>query len=187
MDTVAWRRGVENHSPLPCWGAGYGEGLVGQPTSRERNLGRKPSRPDEGVGRSDSPDDGRLAVEGRVPDLHLRFHRGPRPHPADHLAPHGKAQRSGPGRVREARNLDLLPAPRQTADRNTRVAKPPYRLGIRRYCYRVRASGAALGLILMVVGCGGSTPTRAHTPSPPPAATPSPSTTAPRSTTSPGA
>src|SRR5260370_16163407 len=39
----------------------------------------------------------------------MRFHRESRPHAADDLAPHGQAQRSGPRRIGETWDLDLLP------------------------------------------------------------------------------
>src|SRR5690348_12293786 len=89
-----------------------------RPTSHRRGLDRTPRRADEGSRRPDTADDDGFALEGAGAHMHLRLHRGSRPDAADDLAPHGQAQGSRPRRIRETRDLDLLPPPRQIADRN---------------------------------------------------------------------
>src|SRR5450631_3255994 len=87
-------------------------------SDREGRLGEPNLQADEGAGRSDTSHHARIAVESRCSDLHLRLHRRPRTEPADHLAPHGKAQGSRACRFGEARHLDLLPRARQARARN---------------------------------------------------------------------
>src|SRR5690348_11044393 len=83
---------------------------------------------DEGARRSDAADDGGGPLEGRAAGLHLRFHERSRAHPTDDLAPHGKAEGGGPGRLREARDLGLLLVAKGPTRRDPSTSCPADRL-----------------------------------------------------------
>src|SRR5216684_4818025 len=76
---------------------------------RRREVGRGNRNAHEGSRGPDPADHGGVVVESEDAHLHMRLHRESRPHAADYLPSHGQAQRSGPRRIGEAWDLELLP------------------------------------------------------------------------------
>src|SRR5260370_9680634 len=96
---------------------------------RRREVGRGNRNANEGSRGPDPADHGGVVVESEDAHLYMRLHRESRPHAADHLPSHGQAQRSGPCRIGEAWDLDLLPVGVSPRGPYTTAADPAHLLG----------------------------------------------------------
>src|SRR5216683_7672345 len=96
---------------------------------RRREWGRGNRNTHEGSRGPDQADDDGFALESEDAHLHMRLHRESRPHAADYLPSHGQAQRSGPCRIGEAWDLDLLPVGVVPRGAYASAAEPAHLLG----------------------------------------------------------
>src|SRR5260370_3575884 len=96
---------------------------------RRREVGRGNRNANEGSRGPDPADHGGVFVEGEDAHMYMRLHRESRPHAADHLPSHGQAQRSGPCRIGEAWDLDLLPVGVDPRGAYATAAEPAHLLG----------------------------------------------------------
>src|SRR5260370_25860076 len=96
---------------------------------RRREVGRGNRNANEGSRGPGPADHGGVVVGSEDAHLYMRLHRESRPHAADHLPSHGQAQRSGPCRIGEAWDLDLLPVGVDPRGAYATAAEPAHLLG----------------------------------------------------------
>src|SRR5260370_10952660 len=96
---------------------------------RRREVGRGNRNANDASRGGGRADHGRVVVESEEAHLYMRLHRESRPHAADHLPSHGQAQRSGPCRIGEAWDLDLLPVGVDPRGAYATAAEPAHLLG----------------------------------------------------------